>query len=210
MTRSQVLRAIGAIAFSAGALLAGACQVAPDAGSRPRRAGEPALLPDLAVSHAPHDAVEVQWKQRLEEPYVYLEARGSYTGIGALLERAHALMAEAGIEASGPPFALFYDDPGLVPVEELRMRACFPVGAGVRPAAPLAADRLPSTTVVYAFIAGPYPEVPRAYPKLFAFLDELGWVLDGPIREIYLVNPALVADWEELVAEVQLPAAAQP
>jgi effector-binding domain-containing protein len=167
------------------------------------------VLPDLAVSHAPHDEVEVQWKQRLEEPYVYLEGRGSYTGIGGLLERCHGLMVGAGLEASGPPFALFYDDPGVVAVDELRMRACFPVGAGVRPQAPLGADRLPSTTVVYAFIGGPYPEVPRAYPKLFAFLDELGWVLDGPIREIYLVHPARVTDWEELVAEVQLPAAAQ-
>ena len=86
------------------------------------------------------------------------------------------------------------------------MRACFPVARGSSVAPPLMSATLPSTTVVYAFIGGPYPEVPRAYPRLFAFMEELGWVLDGPIREVYLVNPAMVADWDELVAEVQLPA----
>jgi AraC family transcriptional regulator len=184
-----------------------ACHVAPaEPPTGHARAAGPAVLPDLAVSLAPHEAIEVHWKQRFEEHYAYLEASGSYTGIGKLLEETYARMVEAGLEASGPPFALFYDDPGLVPVAELRMRACFPVARGSTVEPPLRSASLPSTTVVYAFIGGPYPEVPRAYPRLFAFLEEMGWVLDGPIREIYLVNPAAVADWDELVAEVQLPA----
>jgi len=196
-----------ALAWLAGSLLA-CCTVAP--GGQPRFERGPAgaafpVQPDLAVSHAPHDAIEVNWKQRLDEPYVYLEARGSYTGIGALLEETHRQIVAAGLEVVGPPFGLFYDDPGVVPVAELRMRACFPARGGPVPA-PLSAASLPSTTVVYAFVGGPYPEIPRAYPGLFAYMDELGWTLDGPVREIYLVNPAAVADWSELVAEVQLPA----
>jgi effector-binding domain-containing protein len=184
-----------------------ACQVSPvDPAVGHARPAGPAVLPDLAVSLAPHDAIEVQWKQRYEEHYAYLEARGSYTGVGQLLEETYARLAEADLQPSGPPFALFYDDPGLVPVEELRMRACFPVARGSTVPQPLRSATLPSTTVVYAFVGGPYPEVPRAYPRLFEFLEELGWVLDGPIREIYLVNPAEVAAWDELVAEVQLPA----
>jgi effector-binding domain-containing protein len=184
-----------------------ACHVNPGepAVGHARPAG-PAVLPDLAVSLAPHEKIEVHWKQRFEESYVYLEALGSYTGVGKLLEETYAKLVEADLEASGPPFALFYDDPGEVPVERLRMRACFPVARGSSVAPPLMSATLPSTTVVYAFIGGPYPEVPRAYPRLFAFMEELGWVLDGPIREVYLVNPAVVADWDELVAEVQLPA----
>lgn len=191
-------------------LFAAACQVQSEGSARsggPLASAENhAVLPDLSVSHPPHEAVEVNWKQRLAQPYVYLEARGSYTGVGALLEETYRQMQAADLEAVGPPFALFYDDPGTVPVEQLRMRACFPVGPTVVPKAPLTGATLPSTTVAYAFVGGPYPEVPRAYPSLFGFLDELGWALDGPIREIYLVNPAAVGDWSELIAEVQLPA----
>ena len=204
------LRARSALALVLFACLH-ACQATPSGRSsaqpgRPAQGEAPPVRPDLAVSYAPHDGLEVHWKQRLAQPYLFLEARGSYTGVGALLEETDRHMRDAGLVAAGPPFALFYDDPGTVPVTELRMRACFPVAGAVRAPAPLTAATLPGTTVVYAFVGGPYPEVPRAYPKLFAFLDELGWVLDGPVREVYLVHPGTVSDWSELVSEVQLPA----
>jgi effector-binding domain-containing protein len=36
----------------------------------------------------------------------------------------------------------------------------------------------------------------------------MDWVENGPIREIYLVNPGEVKDFSELVTEVQVPATA--
>lgn len=197
------------VALALAALSLQACQTASPGATSAAASGRGAttrVQPDLPVSMAPHQAVEVNWKQRLEQPYAYLEARGSYTGIGALLEEADRRLRDAGVAPAGPPFALFYDDPGTVPVSQLRMRACFPVEASVELPVPLSTETLPSTTVVYAFVGGAYPEVPRAYPSLFAFMDELGWALDGPVREIYLVHPGAVSDWNQLVAEVQLPA----
>ena len=189
--------------------LATACQVAP-AGDRAlarEPAGQPALQPDLPVSAPPYLEVRVDWKQRLSQPYAYVEARGSYTGIGALLAQVHADLAAQGVEPAGPPFGLYYDDPGRVAADALRMRACFPIAAEAQVRAPLQQDVLPSTTVVYAFASGPYPDVPRCYPALFRFLEQLAWKEDGPVREVYLVNPALVSSWDELVTEVQIPAA---
>ena len=78
---------------------------------------------------------------------------------------------------------MFYDDPGKVPVEDLFARACFPVDSPGHVAAPLGSDVLPGGTVVYAFVSGPYPEVPRAYPGLYRYLSELGWQEDGPVRD---------------------------
>jgi len=103
---------------------------------------------------------------------------------------------------------IYLAEPGVyaVPVAELRMRACYPIDAAVVPEPPLSRAVLESTTVVYAFVGGPYPEVPRAYPALYAFMGELGWVEDGPVREAYLVDPAAVAGFGELVTEVQIPA----
>ncbi len=188
--------------------LTSGCQLAvPGSGPAwPGRADDAVMLPDLAVARAPFQHVDVNWKQRLAQPYVYLEARGSYTQVGGLLEELHARMSELGVASSGPPFGLYYDDPGRVAVAQLRMRACFPVAAQVAPERPLGFDVLESTTVVYAFIGGPYPEVPRAYAGLYAFMRELGWVENGPLREVYLVNPATVESYDALVAEVQIPA----
>ncbi len=59
--------------------------------------------------------------------------------------------------------------------------------------------------VVYARVSGSYPELPRVYPALFGYLTGLGWVAGGPIREVYLTNPADVNSFAELRAEVQIP-----
>lgn len=181
----------------------------PGAGSRgsPGAVEAPAwsYLPDVRVSHPPFEEVHVEWKHRLDQPYVFLEQRGSYLGTGALLPRLQRAMLDQGLRPSGPPFALFYDDPGRVPIDELRSRACIPVDRELVPGSPLAFDVLPSTTVVYALVSGAYPEVPRAYPALFAYMARLRWIDDGPIRETYLVEPGAVRDWSELRCEIQIP-----
>jgi len=161
---------------------------------------------ELSLARAPYDAVEVNWKHRLDQPYVFVEARGAYTQVGRVLEVLFAAAREQALDAAGPPFALYYDDPGQTAVSELRLRACLPVAAGAPAQAPLSYDVLPSTTVVYAYVAGPYPDAPQAYPALYAYLRRMNWVENGPIREVYLRSPASVTSWEELVCEIQLPA----
>ena len=165
---------------------------------------------DMPIARAPFADVQANWKQRLDQPYVYIEARGDYRQLGRVLEHVFAAAAEQDIEISGPPFALYYDDPGKVAVAELRLRACVPVSVKLEPRAPLAFDVLESTTVVYAYVGGPYPEVPRAYGGVLAYLAKLNWVESGPIREVYLSDPASVTSWDQLVTEVQVPAARRP
>jgi len=180
---------------------------APGQGTNPAAAGLDTA--DMAISQPPFAQVHANWKQRLDQAYVFVPLTGSYTRIGETLAAADRAVRDQGIEASGPPFALFYDDPGSVASESLRARACFPVGTRFTPKPPLEYAELESTTVVYAFVAGPYPEVPRAYPGLFEYMRTLSWVENGPIREVYLVDPASVSDWRELVTEVQIPATAR-
>lgn len=175
--------------------------------SRPGHA--PGVAADLQLTVPPYTQVHANWKQRLDQPYVYVELTGSYTRIGEALAEADRLVREQAIVPSGPPFALYYDDPGSVPADALRARACFPVDAVTAPTGRLQYDVLESTTVVYAFVSGPYPEVPRAYPGIYEYMRSLSWSENGPIRESYLVDPSLVTDWSQLVTEVQIPATAR-
>jgi effector-binding domain-containing protein len=161
---------------------------------------------DLPVSRPPYDDVSVNWKQRLREAYVFVEHTGSYTRIGAAFEACETALRAQGVNPSGAPFALYFDDPGFVAPHALRSRACYPVAAPVQVRAPLGYDELDGTTVVYAFVGGPYADVPRAYPALYEFLRGLNWVENGPVREVYLVDPAGATSPDELVCEVQIPA----
>lgn len=166
-------------------------------------------IPEDALPAPAYPRLEPNWKERLTQPYVFLEHRGDYRELGDAMRR---LLAEADaleLEGSDVPFALFFDDPGRTPTSELRSRACLPVES--RPEGPvtLQYDVLPRAMVVYARVGGAYPDVARSYPALFSYLDDLGWRQGGPVREIYLVNPADVADYGELVTEVQIPGMAK-
>lgn len=161
---------------------------------------------DLPVAEPPYTSLNANWKERLEERYVFVELVGSYTETARALGGLFQMLSAQGIEPAGVPFALFYDDPGHTPVSKLRSRACVPIPRDAQIAAPTGVDTLPSTLVVYAYIGGPYSDLPRAYPGLYAFMKKLGWAEAGPIRESYIVSPSSVSDWSELVAEVQIPA----
>lgn len=160
--------------------------------------------PDVEITETPFDDVHANWKERLDQAYVYRELRGSYTETGRLLPQLFEDAKRAGLTITGPPFALFYDDPGTTAVIELRSRACLPV-ASVDAAASISADTLPSATVAYAVVRGPYPEVPRAYRGLLEYMRRFGWVEAGPIREIYLVSPTSVPSYDALLCEIQIP-----
>lgn len=183
------------------AALLGACRTSPSLTPS---------APDVALSRAPFTRVHAAYKERLELTYVFVEVRGSYASAGRHLSGLAASMQEQGLEPSGPPFGLFYDDPGQVGVDQLKARLCFPVETAGEVREPLSVDRLPGGTVAYAQVDGAYPEVPRCYPGLLAYVREMHWAVAGPIREIYLVPPGTVKDWSELRCEVQVPVAMAP
>lgn len=186
--------------FALAALFLTACESLP--GSAPTTT----YTPDIEVTRAPFDQVHANWKQRLDQPYVYFDNTGDYRLAGKRFPALHEAMQDQGLRASGPPFLLFYDDPAEVALECLRSRVCLPVGNPVQVSGDLRYAVLPSTTVVYAVVEGPYPEVPRAYPGLYQYLGQMHWVENGPIREIYFVLPDPNSDFERLLCEVQLPA----
>jgi effector-binding domain-containing protein len=152
----------------------------------------------------PTEALAINWKQRVDEPYLYVEHHGDYRAIGASFGRLLGACEAAGIGICGPMFALYYDDPGRVATGALLARACVPVGPEVAPRGILRFDVLPSEPVAYAVVPGAYAGVSRSYPQLLDYVRERGWQVAGPIRETYL-NPEAIASGGDLVTEVQVP-----
>jgi len=153
--------------------------------------------------------LEANWKERLEQPYVFLDVLGDYRQIAGALGDLQAAAQSQGLERNGELFALFFDDPGRVRIDELRSRVCFPVAERPdRLGSALQFEVLPRAMVVYARVPGAHSSVGPAYPALFSYLRELGWQQGGPVREIYLSGQR-AADRAELLTEIQIPWAAR-
>jgi len=160
---------------------------------------------DLEVSHPPFEKVHADWKVRKPVPYVYVEHQGTYADTGSLIPMLQRELRAQGLVADGPPFCLFYDNPKVTPTEGLHSRACIPIQGQVQVLAPLAFELLPSTTVAYAFASGAYPDVPQAWPGIFAYVERQHWVPGGPVREIYLVAPEAEPNLGQLMSEIEIP-----
>jgi len=166
-------------------------------------------MPDVAVAQAPFEQVEVKWKERFREPYVYIENRGDYRNVGYRIADLMQIAADQAIPVAGAPFVLFFDDPGKTVQEELYARICLGINDEFMARPPLLVDELRQELVVYAAIGGAYSEVPRAYPRLIERIYQLNGMITGPIRESYLVSPVGTLT-ESLVTEVQIPWGPQP
>lgn len=180
-----------------------ASQAAVDDAALPRGV----YAPGVPVSNPPYATFHASWKTRADAHYVYLEHYGSYTETGALIPSLLREVEAQGLEDDGPPFALFYDDPAVTPVAQLRSRACVPIAGARSPRSPLRYEVLPLCNVAFAAVSGNYAEVPRAYPHLFAYMERFNWEVDGPIREVYIVTPTRGLSPQELLCEVQIPVA---
>jgi effector-binding domain-containing protein len=174
------------------------------------RRAQPDPLTDMRPPAAPSSSsgasapIEANWKERREQPYVFLERRGDYRDLGQSMDRLLAEVHSLGLRGDGAPFALFLDDPGKVALVELRSRVCLPIADRPAELGTLRYEVLPRAMVVYARVQGPHASVALAYPALFSYLRTLGWQPGGPVREVYLSGPERAAPGE-LVTEIQIP-----
>jgi AraC family transcriptional regulator len=132
---------------------------------------------------------------------------GSYMQIDQAMGRLFSELAARKIMTSDQKMiAVFFDDPDLTPVDELRSRACSPVPDDVAVAAPLEEIVLRGGLYARLRYKGPYADMKGAYRWLLGvWLPRSGHEPDdAPVFEAYLNNPQHVAV-TELLTDIHLP-----
>jgi AraC family transcriptional regulator len=132
---------------------------------------------------------------------------GLYTEIDRAMGRLFtALAAQEMMAPDQAMWAVFFDDPDLVPVEALRSRACSPIAPGLPIVPPLEETVLREGLYARLRYRGPYAAMKGAYRWLLgAWLPQSGHEPDDdPIFEAYLNNPQHVAP-AELMTDIHLP-----
>jgi effector-binding domain-containing protein len=124
--------------------------------------------------------------------------KGMDAGFRALGEHLSA----TGATPVGPPF-VFSPDFGK---ETFDLVICMPVAAGAVVGEGIGLEDIPGGHVASVTHVGPYPEVPKAYEALFAWVEKNGRAPAGPAREVYLNDPKDVPE-SELLVEIDLPLA---
>jgi DNA-binding transcriptional MerR regulator len=120
----------------------------------------------------------------------------------AALGRLEAVFGELGAPLRGPVMCLLPEPPE---PDTLVLQLCAPAPRGVAPDAARAAGatliELAGGPMAYAVHHGAYEEVGLAQHAVLAWMHERGHAIDGPVREIYVDDPA-VTPRDEVRTEV--------
>jgi AraC family transcriptional regulator len=115
-----------------------------------------------------------------------LELKGDYAGIGGAMRRLKEWIDAKGIEQSGYPFCLFYDNPLETPVQGLRSEACIPVSSPFEGEGDFKMKTFSEGDVAETRHSGAPEEFYKTYGPFLEGLLKAGYQLLGPAREYFM------------------------
>lgn len=138
-----------------------------------------------------------------------MRQKGAYKDIGAMLGELYIYGMEHQAILNGPPVFICHEGS----VEEAMtaneaadadMEVVFPIDAAVEGDGPIQTYELPGGRMAKVQHQGPYEDCGPTYTRLFAWIEEHGLAVTGPVREVYLNDPTMVKP-EDLLTEIYVP-----
>lgn len=136
-----------------------------------------------------------------------LSFTGSYNQTAEKLDELVAWVLRAGRPYSGPPMAIYYDDPEKVAEADLRAEALVPMGEQCDGGDDIVRKELPGAEVATALHQGAYAGIGAVYKEIFGWIAENGYryVEEAGTREIFHKVLGEVDAAAEFLTEIQVP-----
>lgn len=134
---------------------------------------------------------------------------GTYALIPELLVKVFAYIQKKKAPIAGPPLFLCHEiSPAAVAEAHekgtAKVEVAWPVKEPVKGTKDIASYILPGGRMAHVAHTGPYATCEPTYLALFAWIEEKGLVICGPIREVYPNDPRTVSP-EEIVTDIYVP-----
>lgn len=135
-----------------------------------------------------------------------IEHKGPLSGLQDVFDELLTWVMREGHPYIPPHFAIIYDDPRIVPAEDIRSEACIQMGEECRGNDRVRRRELAPLTMATLLYKGPYADAQAAYEQLFKWVAENGFEYLSAFgcREKYLNFPIEHVP-SELLTEIQVP-----
>ncbi len=132
---------------------------------------------------------------------------GPYNQTGAVIDEVIAWLLQTGHPYSGPPFAIYYDDPEKVDEKDLRAEVCLPVEENLEHTGKFERKHIEGGSFVAFPHQGPYDGIPEVYEKIFDWIEENGYefLKEDGTREVFHKVMGEVESSDELLTEILVP-----
>jgi len=141
------------------------------------------------------------------QPFAYcsLSRTGSFEDIESMVGELMQHLQNQNIFPAGSMIGIFHGDPSLSDPSSIQWEIGFPVGEQVVVMAPLQKKVWTFTTVAVGIHEGPYEKTGETILKMREWLEENGYVQNGPVLERYLDPDPSRLSSERLRTEIWLP-----
>jgi effector-binding domain-containing protein len=109
------------------------------------------------------------------------------------------------VKATGPHFAIFYEDPMSTPAEKLTCKVGVPVTKAAEGSDVVKIETVPAQEAAVVQYLGPYDGSMEIWMALGKWVKERGYVPAGPPMEMYLKGPKDTQKPEEYLTEIRQP-----
>ncbi len=149
---------------------------------------------------------EVSVKFLMPTKVAYLEKKWPRDEIGKAIEKVSQVLKEKKIKLAGGAMVLLHEDPKTIDLQRALYEVCIPIYGKVKGHAEIKDKELEKAAFASITHSGPLEKLPEAYQAILKWVEENGYRIAGPVREVYLRGIGDAAGGlPEVAVEVLLP-----
>jgi effector-binding domain-containing protein len=149
---------------------------------------------------------EVSIKFLMGTKIASMEREGPVGEVGKVLEQLSQFLKGKKVKVTGPAMGLFLDDPKSFNPQKARYELCLPISGKFKEEGGVKIKELEKGPFASLTYSGPIEKIPEAYQTVLKWIEENGYKVAGPIREVYHKGIGEVGGSpQESLVELQLP-----
>lgn len=128
---------------------------------------------------------EVSIKFLMGIKFASVEKEGPVGEIGKALEQLYQFLKEKKVKVTGAAMGLFHDDPKSFNPQKARYEVCFPISGKFKEEGGIKSKEMEKGPFACITHAGPIEKLPDAYQAILKWIEDNGYQVSGPTREVY-------------------------
>ena len=114
-----------------------------------------------------------------------MEKKGPREEIGKTLGRISQTLKEKKVKVAGAAFGMLHEDPKAIDFQKAHYEVCVPISGKVKGEGEVKDKELPKGAFACVTHTGPVEKLPDVYNVVLKWVQENGYMISGPTREVY-------------------------
>ncbi len=114
-----------------------------------------------------------------------IEKEGPVGEVGKVLEQLSHFLKEKKVKVTGPAMGLFHDDPKSFNPQKGKYEVCLPISGKFKEEGGVKIKELGKGPFACMSHSGSIEKLPEAYQAILKWIEENGYQVAGPTREVY-------------------------